>query len=165
MHRLSGVGRSTARSGEAPSRARHGEGGSALMLMPAAVLILVVLASIAVDFTIVRLGVRELTALADAAGNDAATVALTRAGFDAGEVTVDPERARDAVAAAVAATSSPVEDIEVIDVTPAELDGVPGVSVTLAGTVDYVFATALPGAPTSQRIEVTATVRIAQEAP
>ncbi len=141
------------------------ERGSALMLMPAAVLILIVLASIAVDFTIVRLGGRELTALADAAGNDAATLALARAGFDEGTVILDERRAREVVAATVAATASPVDDIVVVDVSATDIDGAPGVSVTLTGTVDYVFATAIPGAPTSQHIEVTAVVRVAQVDP
>ena len=57
------------------------ERGSALMLMPAGLLIVLVLASIAVDMSLVHLRKRQAFELAAAAANDAAT-----AGVDQGRV-------------------------------------------------------------------------------
>ena len=55
------------------------------MLMPAAVLIVILLGSIAVDFAVVFLGQRDLGAAAAAAANNAATYGLDEAAFRAGE--------------------------------------------------------------------------------
>lgn len=133
------------------------ERGSVLMLMPAAVLIVIVLGSIAVDFAIAFLGEREALGLATAAANDAATAGLDEAVFrDTGEFAIDEDRARRVVDATLEASSSELRDIEV-DVSFPVVDGVEAVRVEVAGTVDYVFAEAIPGAPDSIRVEATAT--------
>ena len=134
-----------------------GERGSVLLLMPAAVLIVVVLASIAVDFTIAFLGEREAASLAAAAANDAVTAALDDERFRAGEgIHLDEDRARRVALSTLGASSSELDDVEV-DVEVGELDGEPSVTVTVRGTIDYVFAPALPGAPTEAFVEATAT--------
>lgn len=132
------------------------ERGSVLMLMPAAVLVMVVLGSIAVDFTIAFLGEREVAGLAAAAANDAVT-----AGVDVdrlrteGTFALDPAAVERVVRSTIEASSTEVDlDDPVIEVLT--VDGEPAVRVTLRGTVDYLFAPALPGAPESVVVEATA---------
>lgn len=136
---------------------RPGERGSVLMLMPAAVLIVILLGSIAVDFAIAFLGEREALSLASAAANDAATAALDQEEFRAtGAFTLDHGRARRVVEATLAASSSELHDVAV-EVTFPVVDGTEGVRVTITGTVDYVFARAIPGAPDGIEVEAAAT--------
>ena len=70
--------------------------GSVLMLMPAAVLVLVVLGAVAVDFSIAFLGERELANAASAAANDAAAAAIDEPLFrETGRVVLDCGRANE----------------------------------------------------------------------
>jgi Flp pilus assembly protein TadG len=133
------------------------ERGSVLMLMPAAVLIVIVLGSIAVDFAIAFLGEREAASLAAAAANDAATAAVDEQAFRrTGEFRIDEARARRVARAALEASSSELDAIE-IDVAVTTAGGEPAVTVTVRGTVHYVFAPAIPGAPHGTEVEATAT--------
>jgi hypothetical protein len=113
--------------------ARQRDRGSILMLMPAGLLIVLVLASIAVDMSLVHLRKRQAFELAAAAANDAAT-----AGVDQGRLrtthdyVLDPERARAVVEDAVAASE-------------------------LALEADYIFADVVPGAPNGTEVTASAT--------
>lgn len=128
-----------------------------LLLMPAAVLVVLVLASIAVDFTIAFLGEREAASLAAAAANDAVTAAIDDERFRAGEgIHLDEDRARRIALDTLDASSTELDDVTVEVVTDVR-DGEPAVTVTVRGTIDYVFAPALPGAPTEAFVEATAT--------
>ena len=128
--------------------------GSVLLLVPAGVLVVIVLASIAVDFGIAFLGEREVASLAAAAANDAATAAVDEEHLrETGEFRLDPDVVDDVVAATLASSSSEV-DLEPPQVEVTIVDGEPAVRVRLTGTVDYVFAPALPGGP--ERVEVSA---------
>ena len=130
------------------------ERGSVLMLVPAGVLIVVVLASIAVDFTVAFLGERELANLASSAANDAATAAVDLEHLrDTGEFRLDIDRAEQIVAASLEASSTEV-DLDAPSVELTMIGGEPAVRVRLTGTVDYVFAPALPGGP--ERVDVAA---------
>lgn len=138
-------------------RHRSGERGSVLMLMPAAVMIVILLGSIAVDHAIAFLGEREAAGLATAAANDAATAALDQDAFRAtGEFRLDHDRARRVVEATLASSSSELHDVTV-DITFPVIGGTEGVRVVVRGTVDYVFAKAIPGAPDGLVVESTAT--------
>jgi Flp pilus assembly protein TadG len=136
------------------TRARR-QRGSVLMLMPAAVLVLVVLASIAVDFAIVGMGARELHNAAAAAANDAATAALSSEGLRSGETWVDTAAAQRVAARSLAARGIVLDAPPQVSVS---LDG-REVTVTLRATYDYVFAPAIPGAPDEFHVEATATAR------
>ena len=126
---------------------RRRDRGSVLLLMPAGVLIVVILGSIAVDFGIAFLAERELSSLAESAANDAATAAVDVEHLRAtGEFRLDPDRVDAVVAATLAASSTEVE-LEPPDVAVVVVDGDPAVRVRLTGWVDYVFAPALPGGP------------------
>jgi hypothetical protein len=127
------------------------------MLMPAAVMIVIVLGSIAVDFAIAFLGEREALSLASAAANDAATAGLDVDRFRSdGEFTLDHERARRVVEATLAVSSTELHGVTV-DVSFPVVDGTEGVRVVVRGTVDYVFAKAIPGAPDHLEVEASAT--------
>jgi len=127
------------------------------MLVPAAVLVLVILASITVDAAVAFLGQRELTNAAAAAANDAVTAALSdvafyrgAAGLPSGSLLIDPGRAREVARHAVAARAGRgvrIDDVAV-DLSPAGDQ----VCVTVRGEVPYVFAPALPFAAHHARV-------------
>lgn len=127
------------------------------MLMPAAVMIVILLGAIAVDAAIAFLGEREALSLATAAANDAATAALDQGRFrGSGEFALDHDRARRVVEATLAASSSELDEVTV-DLSFPVVDGTEGVRVVVRGTVDYLFADAIPGAPDGLAVEAAAT--------
>lgn len=143
---------------------RRSERGSVLLLMPAGILVVVLLGSIAVDFAIAFLGEREVASLATSAANDAATAAVDEAHLRAtGEFRLDPTRAERVVAATIAASSSEVDlDAPVVEVV--DVNGEPAVRVRLTGRVDYIFARAIPGAPDGADVGASAVaVAVADE--
>ncbi len=124
------------------------------MLMPAGLLIVLVLASIAVDMSLVHLRKRQAFELAAAAANDAAT-----GGVDQGrlrtthEYVLDPERTRAVVEDVVAASelAPQLARPPVVTVTAT------GVRVELALEADYIFADVVPGAPDGKEVTASAT--------
>jgi hypothetical protein len=124
------------------------------MLMPAGLLIVLVLASIAVDMSLVHLRKRQAFELAAAAANDAAT-----AGVDQGRLrtthdyVLDPDRTRSVVGNVVAASqlAPQLARPPVVTVTGA------AVRVELALEADYIFADAVPGAPDGTVVTASAT--------
>ncbi len=132
------------------------ERGSALMLMPAAVLVFVVLGAIAVDFAVAFLAEREVSNAAAAAANDAAGAALDRDRFYAdGAIRLDPAVAASVGRSAVAAAG--LDDLEDLDVRVQVASDAPEVTVTVSARATYVFAKALPGGPDGVEVEATAT--------
>lgn len=135
----------------------HGPGrpsdrGSALMLMPAGVLVVLILASIAVDMAVVHLRQRQALDLAAGAANDAATAAADPVALRGGDFRLDPATARAVVDRAVAASELAPDLAE----APAVEVTAEGVAVTLAVEADYVFAGVVPGAPDGTVVTATA---------
>lgn len=129
------------------------ERGSVLMLFPAAVLVVIVLGSIAVDFSVVLLAERELAAAAAAAANDAAAAALDEDHFrTTGEVRLDAAAAERIAAAAIERRAAPFDltDVRVV-VEPDR------VAIHLTAAVDYVLAPAIPGVPRGTEAAASAT--------
>jgi hypothetical protein len=133
--------------------------GSALMLMPAAVLIVLVLAAITVDTAVVHLARRDLLHAADAAANDAVTYGLDEDRLRRGDgYRLDHRRVHQAVHGAL-------ESRGLLD----RLAAPPGVTVigddrvvvVVRMQVEHVFARALPGAGTT-RVEVRSSATAAQ---
>jgi hypothetical protein len=133
-----------------------------LLLFPAGVLIVLVLAAVAVDSSIAFLGERELSSAVSAAANDAATKALSDSGFygrgavelDDGEVErVAEERVRISLdpsryhALAVQATVQ----------RPRGGSCQWTLRVEASATVRYLFAPALPGGSDEARVDAAAT--------
>ncbi len=118
------------------------ERGSVLMFMPAAVLILIVLGALAVDFTAVHLRQRELENAADAAANDAAAAAVDQQILrTSGEIVLDPALAAQVIAASVGARN--LDDAAIAGASTSGNE----VTVTLTMSVEYIFGKAfgLPG--------------------
>jgi hypothetical protein len=137
---------------------RLSERGSVLMLMPAAVLVVLVLAAIAVDSAVVFLGEREAASLASAAANDAATAALREDAFrETGAFVLDEDQARRIVRSTLEASSSELDLLGQPDVALVDVNGEPAVTVTIRGTVDYIFAKAIPGTDDRAVVEASAT--------
>ena len=129
------------------------EHGSVLMLMPAAVLIVIVLAAMTVDMSIVHLAEREAAAAADAAANDAVTWGLDETTlYQDGEYRLDAGRVRESVNRSLAAheISGRLSSVSVSN----DIDSV---SVNVEIEVDYVFARALPGAADGTTVSASST--------
>ncbi|MBK9181086.1 MAG: hypothetical protein IPM45_16275 [Acidimicrobiales bacterium] len=139
--------------------ARHPrERGSALLLFPAAVAVVLVLSAIAVDLSIALLGQRELAAAAAAAANDAVAAGLDEAAFrSTGEYRLDPARVDAAVRSSIDGQRPGLPDrLEVGVVVRGDR-----VTVRLVGSVPYLFAPAVPGGPRRAEVAATAEARIA----
>jgi hypothetical protein len=121
--------------------------------MPAAVLITLLLGSIAFDFSLVYLRQRQALNVAMGAANDAAT-----AGVDRELLRRDGTYVLDEADAQEVALAS-IEGSDVADLVTVRAVRVAGSSVTVELTVrvDYVFARALPFADASRTVDVSAT--------
>lgn len=130
--------------------------GSALMLVPAGFLVMLLLGSIAFDLSLVFLRQRQASSLAGDLANDLATLALDEAHLRAtGEFVLDPQAAatlgRDLALRSDLAEE--LTDLEVVVVDEAV------VQVRATVQVDYVFARALPTARDGTEVTATATAR------
>jgi uncharacterized membrane protein len=147
---------------------RSAERGSVLLLFPVAVLVVVILAAITVDSTVMFLGQREVANAVAGAANDAASVGVGNSSFyRAGAVELDPgtvERlAMERVRAALDAGR--FRDLRVeVAVVPGGVGCAPAVRVHASATVGYVFARAIPGAPARARVEATSVAAAEQSA-
>ena len=133
-----------------------------LLLFPAAVLIVLVLAAVAVDSAIVFLGQREVANAVAAAANDAVGEGVgNRAFYQDGRVDLDPATVRrlavDQVVAAL--DGGRFSDLGVeVEVSPAASSECPPVvRVRAAASVSSLFAAALPGDGGQVRVTATAT--------
>jgi uncharacterized membrane protein len=131
--------------------------GSTLMLMPAGLLVVLILASIAVDMAIIQLRQRQAHDLASAAANDAATAAADQVGLRQGTYVVDGDAADEVVAGIVGASELAPLVVGTPDVT---VTG-DGVRVVIELRADYIFAGVMPGAPDGTTVRATATGRAA----
>ena len=124
------------------------------MLMPAGVLIVLVLASIAIDMALVQLRQRQAFDLAAGAANDAVTAGADQAALRSGDYVVDPGAAAAVVETVVGASrlAPDLAALPDVAVTPA---GEVRVTITLAA--DYLFAGVVPGAPDGTTVTATAT--------
>lgn len=117
------------------------ERASTLLFFPAALLAMVVLAAVTVDFARLHLAQRQVDDLAAATANDAVTVGLDVDGLRAGEdYHLDPGRLRALAAVRAAGADPPV-------VVRARLVGSRSVAVDVSAPVPLAFARAIPGAP------------------
>jgi len=128
------------------------ERGSVLILMPAAVLIVLTLAAITMDLSLVHLGRRELVAAVEASANDAATYGLDEGAYRRGSgYAIDPARAHRAVVQSLHARGVLDDLVQ----PPTILIGGTTIEVSLSMQVDYVFARALPGGPHHTTVSAT----------
>lgn len=133
--------------------ARH-DRASVLMLMPAAILIVFLLASISIDLSLLFLRQRQASSVAVDVANDLASAAFDEGVFrSTGEFELDPVRADELGRAFVAASDlgSEIEDVQITVL------GADRVEVRLTVRVEYVFAGAIPGAADESRVTAAAT--------
>ncbi len=143
--------------GTAAGTWRH-DRGSVLMLVPAGLLIVLVMASIAVDMSLVHLRQRQAHDLASGAANDAATAALHPTSVRSDEVLVDHDLA-EAVAERVVAASELATDLAGAPIV--RVDG-GRVEVEISLRADYIFAGVVPGTPDGMTVTATASARAAR---
>lgn len=130
-----------------------GERGSALMLMPAGVLIVLILGALAVDSAVLFLGERELADLTAAAANDAATAAISEASFyECGRLQLDEQRAHAVAGAVAQARVSDAVTLTRVDVDVRNDTSPPEITVAAAGTVRLVFTPVLPGSTRTRAV-------------
>lgn len=128
------------------------------MLMPACVLVVLVLASIAVDMALVHLRQREALDLAASAANDAVTAGADPARLRAGDFGLDAGRVHATVDRTIAAS----------DLAP-HVVGRPSVriagdtvEISLDVEADHLFTGAMPGAPDTTTVHATASATAVQ---
>ena len=124
------------------------------MLVPAAVLVLLALAAIAVDSAVVFLAERQAGDAAAAAANDVAGAAVSKAAFyRGGQLVLDPQQAVPVAADAIAARGSGLDLLgpPVVEVADRQ------VCVTVQARVRYLFAPAIPGVPRATTVTARAT--------
>ena len=135
-----------------------GDIGSALMLMLAAVLIVLLLGAVAVDLTVVQMRQRAAIAAAAGAANDAVTYGLDQSALRRGDgYRLDPARVDHAIAESLDAQGL-ADDLAA---PPAVSEPTPGtVTVVLRVRVPSVFARALPGGPLTTTVTATASASV-----
>jgi hypothetical protein len=132
--------------------------GSTLLFFPACLLIVVVLASITVDFARVHLAQRAVEDAAAAAANDVVTVALDRDALRrSGDYRLEPERAWQVAVDNVARHR--LGDLEPV-VVRTTATGRRSVAVVVEGRVDLGFAAAVPGAGDARTVTGRAGARV-----
>lgn len=142
-----------------PARRRHAEDGNTLLLMPVGVLILLVLGGIAVDFAVVYAAQREVANVSAGAANDAAGAVDEAAFFETGQYRIDRGRAAGVVQQVIGARTD--DGISITCPTVA-LDAPDLIRVGCVGTVDLIFAPALPNTSSSFTVRATSTARAAE---
>jgi hypothetical protein len=127
--------------------------GSVLMLVPAGLLVVLIMASIAVDMALVQLRQRQASDLAAQAANDAATAAADPGSLRAGRLVVDRAAAQRVVEQIVTASDLAAE---VVGPPVVSVRGDGAVEVSISLHADYVFAGVVPGAPDGLTVTGTA---------
>jgi hypothetical protein len=132
-----------------------GDRGTALLFFPAALLVMVVLASVTIDLARLHLGQRQADDLAAATANDAVTVGLDETAIRSGDgYHLDVTR----VDAVVAGHLARVDRSTLRGVTArSSVQGARSVTVTVTARVPLGFARAVPGTPAAVGIRTIAT--------
>jgi hypothetical protein len=137
---------------------RNDDKGSVLAMVPAAFLVLIILAGIAVDSAAAYLGQRQLSDELAGAANDAAGAALSRSAFySTGTVAIDPSAAATVVCQSMATSA----DGNLHDVAVSMAVQGPTIGVRATATVDEIFGRLLPGVHQRQ-VSAVATAVAAQ---
>lgn len=137
----------------------RGQRGSVLILVPAGFLLMLLLAAIAFDLSLLFLRQRQASSLAHDLANDLATLALDEPHLRATGVYRLDEAQAAALGRDLALASDLAPQLSSVQVVLLSDDEV---EVTVQVQVDYVFAKAIPGASTGSEVAATA---VAQAVP
>ncbi|MFN8050554.1 MAG: pilus assembly protein TadG-related protein [Acidimicrobiales bacterium] len=139
------------------ARSSRSERGTTLLLFPAAVLVLMILAAIAVDMSSVQLARRELFRTASQAADDGAAM-VDQAALRRGDgVHIDRGAAERVVRFEMAAARLP-GTLREVGVTVDDARGV--VTVTATMDVRRVFGRVVPSSPSTDRVDVHVSGRL-----
>jgi hypothetical protein len=132
--------------------------GSVLLLVPAGLLVVLIMASIAVDMSLVQLRQRQAHDLAAGAANDAATAAIEPGSVRSRDIVVDVDAAARVAEEVVGASDLAAEVVG----TPVVrvVDGRVEVEVSLRA--DYIFAGVVPGAADGMTVTAAASAQAAR---
>ncbi len=129
------------------------------MLVPAGILVLIALAAIAVDSSIAFMAQREMINYATGAANDAATAAIPKGELQHGrDARPDSGLVDQLVKNRIVGRNVGGYVISADDVTSTIDDDT--VTVTIKGTIPYVFAPAIPGAHKAASVNATASAQL-----
>lgn len=146
------------RRGPAQRCRRTGDRGSALMLVPAGVLVVVLLGAVAVDLSAAHLAQRRLVQVTERAADDAAGM-LDRDSLRAGgPVRTNPAQATALARMHLASLDVPGLEHQWVDVAVAPNGN--EVSVRSGATVRRLFGRGLPGVAPTYQVTAHATARL-----
>lgn len=134
------------------------ERATALMLVPALMLVLLSLGAIAVDLTALHGAHRRAHRVVSAAADDAAGMLDSRLIQETGELRIDPEAAGAVVTAHLDSASLPGTQIGPTQVTVSD-DGT-AVLVAVHVRIEHVLLPSLPGSDQADIVTVSATGRL-----
>lgn len=134
------------------------ERGSAFLLMPVAILMVLALGAIAIDLSARMTAQRALTTTVESAADDAASAVDLDALRTLGVTRIDPDRARDAVVRHVLTARLPGRIVAPLDVTVSP-DGM-RVEVVAHMDVDAIFEPSVPGGARSHRVTARASAEL-----
>ena len=124
--------------------AHDGDRGSTLLLVPAGFLVVLILASIAVDMALVDLRQRQAVDVASGAANDVVTAVADESRLRGGSGLGLDQSAAEAAVERIVAASDLAPDVVGSPVVRVTDDSV---EVELTVEADFIFAGAVPGAP------------------
>lgn len=139
------------------TRRRHLERATALVLVPAMMLVVIALGSIAIDLSVMHLATRSANTIVAVAADDAAGMLDDDALQMNGDIRVDPLDSRRVALAHIRSAR-----------LPGSLEGDPefvidsdgrGVQITIRLQVEHIFLKSFPGAR-AQTIQVSAAARL-----
>ncbi len=137
---------------------RNHERASALVLVPAMLLVLMCLGGLAIDLSLLHGAHRSAHRVVSAAADDAAAMIDTEHLQLTGELRIDPAAAQRVALAQVGTMTLPGRQVGPVRV---EVDP-QGTTVTVSVAVEvaHVMLRALPGGPDRQRLDVVAHARL-----
>jgi hypothetical protein len=133
-----------------------GDRGSTLLLVPAGFLVVLILASIAVDMSLVHLRQRQAVDVASGAANDVVTAVADESRLRRGAGVGLDQSAAEAAVERIVAASDLAPDVVGSPVVRVTADSV---EVELTVEADYIFAGAVPGAPDGTTVTARASAR------
>jgi hypothetical protein len=121
-----------------------GDRGSTLLLVPAGFLVVLILASIAIDMSLVHLRQRQAVDVASGAANDVVTAVVDESRLRGGSGLGLDQSAAEAAVERIVASSDLAPNVVGSPVVRVTADSV---EVELTVEADYIFTGAVPGAP------------------
>jgi Flp pilus assembly protein TadG len=134
------------------------ERGSALLLVPVMVLILILAAGLVVDSSIAFSTKRDLVEAASAAANDASSAISEDPTYTSGGTILSGDLVSKRAQQAIDARRNHLgHDVTVQTAIVTGADGRPAVRVTVTGSAHFLFSKAIPGRSSTMQLSATVT--------